>query len=291
MPQRNIDTARQPPGARYAERECDGCGIILPANQMTRTSRRVLAGVTKRRRFYSSTRGTFGSGGGTSERYRVEKVDLCPMCYDEMEDAARGTFFGKFLFYGGGIVAVALIYSFATNGTKPTISADSANAIASPTVNGSDDQPQTAATPMADASPADSASPTASVAAADSSSPDAGPATSPSPASLLPDQGQAETGMGFSGVDCSGTTSGFASIVCGSPALLKQDSSIMSIFSTLVSRALPGARSLLADEQRAWLAERSACGTADCLSASYQRRLGTVTSEAWTQYKSQHGTN
>jgi len=72
---------------------------------------------------------------------------------------------------------------------------------------------------------------------------------------------------------------------------MMQDASVVSIYSTLVSRALPGARSQLADEQRAWLAERSACQSEDCLSASYRRRLGAVTSEAWTQYKSQHGAN
>lgn len=65
---------------RYAERECDDCGVILPAPELTRINNRVLSSSTSRRRIYSGVRGGIGIGGGSSETYKVQSLNLCDTC-------------------------------------------------------------------------------------------------------------------------------------------------------------------------------------------------------------------
>ncbi len=277
---------------RYAERECDGCGILLPANEMVRTNQRVLAGVTKRTRYYSSTRGTFGSGGGTSERYRVETIDLCPSCFD-LRRSAPGPSVGKFLFYGAGALVAIWLISAVLGGRQASNESDPVSTSSAVPVQVGSDLNGTTPVSMASApvpndetlaatetqgtlpsADPDLAEPPAPAATA-SYAVQAAPVTQSAQPATAPARG------------CSGTSPSLSAMICGSPSLRDQDARINSIFRTLVARAAPDERSSFMQEQGDWITERNACTSQDCLQGSYGKRLRAVTAQAWTQYNRQ----
>ena len=279
--------------ARYAERECDGCGIMLPANEMVRTNQRVLAGVTKRTRYYSSTRGTFGRGGGTSERYRFETIDLCPSCFDQRRPAP-GPSAGKFLLYGvgalGAIWLISAVFSGrqASNESEPVPIASAAAVQDSGDLNGTTPV-SIASTPLSNdetsaAPETQRVVPTADTALAELPTPaaTASYAVLAEPATRAAQPRETATAGG-----CSGTSLNLSAMICDSPSLRYQDAKINSIFRTLVGKAAPDERASFMQEQGDWLAQRDACTSQDCLQSSYRQRLRAVTAEAWTQFNRQ----
>ena len=75
----DFDGGDEPSPARYADRECSDCGMILPANQMVRARDKVISGGADRYTRHSGT-GVNSTRSGHDVRYRIETVDLCPNC-------------------------------------------------------------------------------------------------------------------------------------------------------------------------------------------------------------------
>lgn len=92
-------------------------------------------------------------------------------------------------------------------------------------------------------------------------------------------------------MDCTHSAAVAPSLICGSAYLRGLDGHIHAIYRTLVSRASPEQKALYGQEQQEWISGRDACDSVACLTASYQRRLSTVTSEAWVQYNHQRPDN
>jgi uncharacterized protein YecT (DUF1311 family) len=283
--ERGNETQGISPGPRYAERECSDCGVILPANLMVRTDVRFLAGYTKSRRHYGSTRGTYGSGGTTNERYRFKTLDLCPDCTALRQQANRAASRGKLAGYCIlGALVVAAIYSFSGKTTE--------NAGPSDTPSMAANAPPEATNVPADAAPApatdvgmsnpisahqpepigllnsDAAKQSSTMAG------DEAPKTEPSPSQA--------PAASPSNIDC------LTEAACSNPNLRKDDAQIAAIYHTLIARAASDERTQYIEEQTAWNAERQACTSDNCVGASINRRLRAVTAEAWKQYNAQH---
>ena len=264
------------PIARYADRECSGCGIILPANQMVRVNDQVLTGFTKNRRNYSSTRGTFGSGGSTSKRYRVETVDLCPACADRRQRSKRasgaGTAIGFIIVVVLALFVIGAIFGHGSGSTGAP-DASSATDAASPQDVGN----QASEAPASDSPAADpSSGPALDASSTTAATPAPGQLTTAQPAE------NAGTNDGPASVDCVGEGN------CSNPTLRDQSNRITWMYRTLVARAAPEQRAQFAQEQSAWVAERAACTTDECVTAAFDKRLRAVTAEAWAQYHAQH---
>jgi len=75
--------------ARYAERDCSDCGVILPANELVAFTERQLSGSTTRSGVRTGVRGGIGFSSGGSQRYRHVKLRLCAQCAQARVDADK----------------------------------------------------------------------------------------------------------------------------------------------------------------------------------------------------------
>jgi hypothetical protein len=91
--------------ARYANHECTDCSVVLPANELTKISVRVLDSTRKSRRFYNGVQGGLGFGSGSSETYRIRRLEVCDDCYEYRARLAKRRAFARFV----GFVGIAII--------------------------------------------------------------------------------------------------------------------------------------------------------------------------------------
>src|SRR5690349_9350884 len=75
--------------ARYAERDCSDCGVIVPANELIPWQEKQLSGTTRRGGFRTGVRGGVGFSSGGSQRFRHVNLRLCADCADARIEAAR----------------------------------------------------------------------------------------------------------------------------------------------------------------------------------------------------------
>lgn len=75
--------------ARYAERDCSDCGVIVPANELIPWQEKQLSGTTRRSGFRTGVRGGVGFSSGGSQRFRHVNLRLCADCADTRIEAAR----------------------------------------------------------------------------------------------------------------------------------------------------------------------------------------------------------
>ncbi len=111
----------------------------------------------------------------------------------------------------------------------------------------------------------------------------------PTPSQATQDEVGA-TGLDVGPIDCGRPSTSVSLTICTNADLRGRDGHISAIYRTLVGKADPDQRAQFAQEQRAWIISRNACGAVTCLVSSYDQRLRTITSEAWAQYNSQRAT-
>lgn len=75
--------------ARYIERDCSDCGVLVAANELIPWREKQLSGTTKRSGFRTGVRGGVGFSSGGSQRFRHVNLRLCADCAEARIEAAR----------------------------------------------------------------------------------------------------------------------------------------------------------------------------------------------------------
>lgn len=75
--------------ARYVERDCSDCGVLVAANELIPWQEKQLSGTSRRSGFRTGVRGGVGFSSGGSKRYRHVNLKLCRDCVGVRIEAAR----------------------------------------------------------------------------------------------------------------------------------------------------------------------------------------------------------
>jgi hypothetical protein len=102
----------------YAAKECDYCGVILPAYEFRRVSDSYLAAKSYHHRSYTGVNGHRGSGGGTSSTYKYHTSTLCPDCFDARRRAQARRFAIRAV--GVAVAAVIVVWVLVNQSPRPT---------------------------------------------------------------------------------------------------------------------------------------------------------------------------
>ncbi|MBB5719293.1 surface antigen [Stakelama sediminis] len=111
--------------AEYADRECEYCGVILPAYEFRRETQRQLVSSSHHHRSYTGVDGRHGSGGGSSSTYRYHSAMICPDCYSSRKRAQLRRFLFWVAVVAAGVAAAGWV--LANRASGPATAAISSN--------------------------------------------------------------------------------------------------------------------------------------------------------------------
>lgn len=104
--------------ARFAEHECDDCGVVLPSSQLHRITDRILSSVSRSTRLYRSVGGGVGGGGSSRQSFKVVKLEVCDDCYQDRVARARRARFWRTVGWLLMVGVVAIVVFGLSNAPK-----------------------------------------------------------------------------------------------------------------------------------------------------------------------------